>query len=299
MCVMELYWLEYFQTIAKYGSVSRAAEKIHISQPALSKTLSMLEKELGVQLFDRVGRNIVLNKYGKSFLDNTASILGSIKTAKDELNQMMLDSEKRLFICINTGNRFIANRMLEFMNDNPDIRVDFSAKLGVGNDIEKCDVVITYDTPVFFANWNSTLLYDEEIVVLASKRQFPEFSDKINLSDCRDFSFSLPERTYKFDDLRDLYDVVFQNFGYTPKIVHQSTAVDQVRTQLLMSRCITLVPYGITTIMDMMNINILHIADYELVRKVKAFWPKQKKLFDSASIFVEYLKTTDLINHLK
>ena len=84
---MELYWLKYFQTIARIGSVSRAAEQIHISQPALSKTLSQLEEELGVRLFDRVGRNIVLNRYGESFLKNTNEILNRLENARMELER--------------------------------------------------------------------------------------------------------------------------------------------------------------------------------------------------------------------
>lgn len=65
---MELIQLEYFRTVAYEESISRAARKLHISQPALSISLSKLESELGVHLFDRVSGRIRLNNMGRIYL---------------------------------------------------------------------------------------------------------------------------------------------------------------------------------------------------------------------------------------
>lgn len=62
---MELTQLRYFQTAAYYQHISRAAEELNISQPALSTMISRLEKELGVPLFDHNGRSIILNQANK------------------------------------------------------------------------------------------------------------------------------------------------------------------------------------------------------------------------------------------
>ena len=296
---MELYWLKYFQTIARIGSVSRAAEQIHISQPALSKTLSQLEEELGVRLFDRVGRNIVLNRYGESFLKNTNEILNRLENARMELERIKMDSVRRLVVCINTGNKYISNRLLDFINHHPEIRVELVPRPDSTQDLDRCDVIITYESPDIPESWDSILLYDEEIVALASQKQFPEFHDRIRLADCGNLYFSLPERTARMGDLRDLYDAVFHACGYAPKVIHQSTSVDQVRTQLMLDRCITLVPFGITTIMDTTDICVLKLEDYPLTRKVCAYWTNQKKLSEDASALVECLKTDNLLSGLQ
>ena len=55
---MELAKLRYFYLTAKYGHVTRAAEEIHIAQPALTKAIKQLEQALGVPLFYKKGRNI-------------------------------------------------------------------------------------------------------------------------------------------------------------------------------------------------------------------------------------------------
>lgn len=64
---MEWQQLEYFVTVAKLEHMTRAAEALAISQPALSRSISKLEEELGVPLFDRQGRSIMLNRYGELF----------------------------------------------------------------------------------------------------------------------------------------------------------------------------------------------------------------------------------------
>ena len=57
---MEWQRLEYFQTLANVQHMTRAAELLSISQPALSRSIASLEEEIGVPLFDRQGRSIIL-----------------------------------------------------------------------------------------------------------------------------------------------------------------------------------------------------------------------------------------------
>ena len=65
---MELLQLKYFKTVAEIGKISAAAESLYISAPALSTSIARLEKELGVQLFDRSNNRIELNRQGHILL---------------------------------------------------------------------------------------------------------------------------------------------------------------------------------------------------------------------------------------
>ena len=59
---MELLQLRYFKMLAEEPHMTRVAEKLHISQSSLSKTIKLLEDELGVKLFDRQGKSLRLNE---------------------------------------------------------------------------------------------------------------------------------------------------------------------------------------------------------------------------------------------
>jgi LysR family transcriptional activator of nhaA len=66
--------LYYFLTISKEGSIVKASKKLHITQPALSHQLRILEEDLGKKLFDRVGKRLVINKNGESVKEYASKI---------------------------------------------------------------------------------------------------------------------------------------------------------------------------------------------------------------------------------
>lgn len=84
---MNLDHLRYFEAIARWEHYGRAAEALHVSQPNLTYAISQLERELGVPLFERNGRNVRLTRYGKSFLHAVTQSLqtldGSVRALQE------------------------------------------------------------------------------------------------------------------------------------------------------------------------------------------------------------------------
>lgn len=72
---MEFHQLRYFVAAAEELSMSRAAERVHVSQPALSRQIRLLEEEIGLQLFDRIKQRIHLTEAGKFFLAKARQLL--------------------------------------------------------------------------------------------------------------------------------------------------------------------------------------------------------------------------------
>ena len=87
---MEIQQLVYFRETAKLESISRASEKLNISQPSLSSSIIRLESELGVKLFDRVGRQVRLNENGIFFLSKVETILNAISSSKEAFHSESL-----------------------------------------------------------------------------------------------------------------------------------------------------------------------------------------------------------------
>lgn len=76
---MELDHIEAFAAIVGRGGVTRAASGLHLSQPAISRRLRLLESELGAPLFERVGRKFVLTDAGREFLPHAQAILAAVR----------------------------------------------------------------------------------------------------------------------------------------------------------------------------------------------------------------------------
>src|ERR1700721_1537558 len=79
---MELQQLKYFREVAEREHVTRASEKLFVSQSAVSRAITQLEKELGVPLFYRQGRAVVLSRYGSVFLEHAIRALNILESGK-------------------------------------------------------------------------------------------------------------------------------------------------------------------------------------------------------------------------
>jgi LysR family transcriptional regulator, nitrogen assimilation regulatory protein len=84
---MDIRTLRYFQTVAEFGSYSRGAEFLRLSQPALSRQIRQLEQELGTALFQRHGHGVTPTAAGRTLLTRAQSILRQIEQARDEVRE--------------------------------------------------------------------------------------------------------------------------------------------------------------------------------------------------------------------
>ena len=80
---MELRHLRYFVAVASARSVSRAARGLNVTQPGLSRQIQNLEQDLGVRLFDRIGRKIVLTGDGTELLGRARRILADAEAFRE------------------------------------------------------------------------------------------------------------------------------------------------------------------------------------------------------------------------
>ena len=85
---MDLLQLRYFRVVARREHMTKAAEELSIAQPSLSKTIRRLEKEIGVPLFDRQGRSLQLNQFGKTFLEHIERIFYEIEEGQRKVRDM-------------------------------------------------------------------------------------------------------------------------------------------------------------------------------------------------------------------
>lgn len=117
---MEIRDLRFFCLTAEMEHVTRAAEKLGVAQPFLTKVISQLEKEVGVPLFDNVGRKIKLNKYGEVLYSHAKKVLVELDNLRDDMDGLIDRQSRTIRILMNTDFHY-PELMLEYKQLHPNV----------------------------------------------------------------------------------------------------------------------------------------------------------------------------------
>ncbi len=125
---MELRHLRYFVAVAEEMSFTRAAQRLHIAQPPLSQQIRDLETELGVLLFNRTKRSIMLTQAGKEFLPEAREILDSVARLQQRAVLRARGDLGRLTIGIISSMAVtkFAGMLRSFQKNNPGIQISLT-----------------------------------------------------------------------------------------------------------------------------------------------------------------------------
>ena len=141
---MEIHQIRYFQAIAECGSFTAAAKRQHVSQPTLSHQVMKLEREIGAQLFHRMGRVARLTEAGTAFLQKAETILQQIDLAKSQVREIVTGESGAVVLgVIPTVAPFFLPRLLSrFVREHPaiDIKVVEEASITLLNSVREGSV---------------------------------------------------------------------------------------------------------------------------------------------------------------
>ncbi|MFZ4536386.1 LysR substrate-binding domain-containing protein [Propionivibrio sp.] len=116
--------LQIFSVAATHLSFARAAEKLHLTHPAISLQIKQLEEVFGTMLFDRIGKRVFLTEAGEILLDHARQILQSLKDADESLMALKGLKGGRVAIAVtSTAEYFAPGLLAEFRKEHADVRV--------------------------------------------------------------------------------------------------------------------------------------------------------------------------------
>ncbi len=165
--------IRYFVTAAQLQNLSKAAEYLHISQPALSKSIAKLEEELGTPLFVREGKRINLNPAGQLFLENSWGILRNLDNAILEINQLKADATPIISLGLCEPNETISACIAEFAHDHPETEFDIKCTIEAdeNQDINRYDMLFC-PNDAKYSKFHG-IHYGEEAYLLAVPSKHP------------------------------------------------------------------------------------------------------------------------------
>src|ERR1700742_1309378 len=119
--------LKVFETVARHLSFSRAAEELHLTQPAVSTQVRQLEEHAGLPLFEQLGKKIYLTPAGNEMLHYSRAILEQFREADDAMARLKGISGGRLNVAvISAGDYFFPRLLAAFTQRNTDVRLNLA-----------------------------------------------------------------------------------------------------------------------------------------------------------------------------
>lgn len=120
---MNIRHLKIFKTVCDEGSVTKAANQLYMTQPAVSHVLHEMETTLGYPLFDRINRRLYITAAGTLFLDKTRQVLAVYDELEKDAKQFELLATLRIGCCITIANFWLPD-ILQQLQKEDDIRVN-------------------------------------------------------------------------------------------------------------------------------------------------------------------------------
>lgn len=283
---MDFRKLRYFLTVAEEGKVTKAAKRLHMAQPPLSHQIKVFEEELGVQLLEKVGREVRLTKVGQALRERGEQIMDLVDRTEKEIKDLEAGQQGTLSVgCVTAlGATLLPDRMLLFNRLHPVIR--FQLWEGSAARIVKLlqDGVIEVGVVPSNSDWSdfhSVEMPPEPIVAAIYDEWDKEpSSQSISLDELTTLPFIVPRAA-------NLVLEVMKKRGHNPKIqcVH-----DDIRSAIALVNGglgVTLVPKAISAVIPSPRVVYKEIAGPPLAISAVVIWMKNRYISTAARRFLE------------
>lgn len=222
---MLLKQIQYFMAVAEYRHFTRAAERLFVSQSALSQQMTKLENDLGVKLINRDQHPVALTPAGQDFWEAARKILDDVQALEHRMQKHLPPERRTLRIGMITGlgNIKIADILTSFCDRYPEINFTITNKLSK----ELCQMLLTgdLDLALFAAPYGIETydleffpLEDEEFVLIVPANHPLAARPRIDLADARDEKFIFPTS----DNVsHDIFLSECEKAGFAPKIISE------------------------------------------------------------------------------
>ncbi len=282
---MQIHQLQYFCAAARCRNMSVAAEELWISQSSLSKAISSLEDELGVRLFDRVGRNIRLNEAGRLFYHQASHILYLINDMTRQVTQLRQRDKNEVHILFSAASFIAFQVKAGFESAYPNSRVEVKCcYFPEKKDLQNTDFHV-FASPSDCPEMTSIKLIKEEMVLAFCASHPLAEHETIDLADTKPYSFlCLPHQ----ENMHENLTCAFQKIGMTPNIGFCTEDSFAFFGTLLNSSLIAMIPSNTAYVALKEGLVTRKITNPSCQRTVMLGYHKDREMTEMCRNFKDY-----------
>jgi len=290
---MEFRQLTYFVAVAQKLNFSRAADELSITQPGVSQQIRALENELGVQLFDRVGRRVTLTRAGEVLLPHAYHLLAAAETARIEVRELsqLTRGTAGLGAPPTVSSHILPSRLTRFRRRYPGLEVTLreagteSLLRYVEDSQLDLAIVVSDNLPAVV---DSAPLLTEKYVLAVGLLHPLSKQSSVALADLAGEAFILFPEGYK---LREVTLTACKRAGFEPKVALDGGAMQSALEFVAAGLGVALVPQ--LALEGAKSIRGLSIADQDLRRQLGLVWRRDRHLSAAARALRDFLLDTE------
>ena len=232
---MNLMRIKYFVEVAKWGSFSKAAQMLYVSQPNLSRQIALMEQEVGFELFHRTGKTIQLTRAGEYLYGQFRDLPEFAERAIAHAETISRREESSISIGVLEGqdvNAFLSDRINSLREQEPNLLVELERNsfrnLRQGLDRGAYDVLFTLEFELEGRDdWDSVILFQQPGAIVLSRSHPLAGRDDLTIEDFRNEPFVAISR----ENSPGGYDLLLKQCaecGFTPNIVRETATTESL-----------------------------------------------------------------------
>lgn len=280
--------LQVFASVAKHLSYTRAAEELHLTQPAVSMQIKQLEKAVGLNLFEQIGKKIYLTEAGDVVLEHAISITFKLKSIENDLEQLKGIDGGRLTVCIASTVNYFATRLISrFSQAYPSVQIslDVTNRHDLLKRLETNEPdLVLMGRPPSSADLKSTAFMDNPLVIIANPHHPLANEKNIPIKRLAGEKFVLREQG---SGTRSAMEEMFKKYHVEPKVGTQLSGNESIKQAVEAGLGLALVSFHTVdleltanrlTTLDVQHFPILkkwhigHRSGKHLSATAQAFW---------------------------
>ncbi|RED59395.1 LysR family transcriptional regulator [Cohnella lupini] len=287
---MELRQLEYFEAICEELHFTRAAEKLGITQPTLSHQIKSLEGEIGVQLFDRLGKRIELTEAGAILREQSAIIFTALKNAKEQILELNAGERGMLSIGCLPGelNHMVSSLLVEFNRNSPRIQIRIVAAENLIERIfsNELDVAVTI-MPIADERIEKIPLYFEQFYLTVSSDHPLANREFIAFEEVKEFPLILFPQNHK---CRQLIDITCNTSGVQLIPFIETNTIDSIINLVKSNAGASILSKSLLDLHNDASLKAVKIVSPTLCRQIVMIYRRDKFLSRAAKAFIALMK---------